>query len=493
MSDALGQIRHDAVLAFANAFVVAALNRQVHERDSRWVEDSLADVVSTLRTAAAVGVETPLLLQVGDDRICHEGEPLDGPSLQARSLLRRCAERGIAMLAFHGGLDVAECNRLFDLLLLRINVTAFARENREAALSAFGVRNVGVTLRSVGDPGNRRAALDPEARALRHYQELAESLQDNHGRALRDLELTIDDAAAAVERTLADFDEPSHLLALATQDDVDRFTVGHSVRVALLALQVARRLGHNRDELVRVGSAALLHDIGKSKVPQEVLFKQGPLDEAEWRAMAQHPRFGAQILLEQKERVELTAVGAAFCHHMGPDGGGYPDPVVPVRPSGASRLVRVCDVFEALTSIRPYKRALTPIEAYAVMSRDPREFDRGWLRAFVGTIGFFPDGTRLRLADGARAVVRAQTTRPDRPVVQLLTGPDDAELPAGQPDHFTVGDTFEGRTLRVAQIETQERRVEVPELDVDLPAAHCAHACVPDAIAKATAPQSPAR
>lgn len=91
MSDALGQIRHDAVLAFANAFVVAALNRQVHERDSRWVEDSLADVVSTLRTAAAVGVETPLLLQVGDDRICHEGEPLDGPSLQARSLLRRCA------------------------------------------------------------------------------------------------------------------------------------------------------------------------------------------------------------------------------------------------------------------------------------------------------------------------------------------------------------------------------------------------------------------
>ncbi|MBM3973078.1 MAG: HD domain-containing protein [Planctomycetes bacterium] len=492
MSLALGQIRRDAVVAFVNAFVVAALNRQVHERDSRWVEDTLTDVVATLRTAAAVGAESPLLLQFDDDRICYDGVPLDGPSLQARSLLRRCSERGIAMLAFHAGLDAAECNRLFDLLLLRANVSAFTRENREAALSAFGVRNVGVTLRSIGDPGNRRAALDPEARALRHYQELAESLQDNHCRALRDLELTIDDAAAVVERTLADFDEPSHLLALATQDDVDRFTVGHSVRVALLALQVARRLGHGRDELVRIGSAALLHDIGKSKVPQEVLFKQGPLDEAEWRAMAQHPRLGAQILLEQKERVELTAVGAAFCHHMGAEG-GYPDATVPVRPSGASRLIRVCDVFEALTSIRPYKRALTPIEAYAVMSRDPRDFDRGWLRAFVQTIGLFPDGTRLRLADGARAVVRAQTTCPDRPIVQLLTGPDDTELAAGQPDHFTVGDTCEGRVLRVAQIETQERRVDVPELGEALPAACVGHACVPDAIAKATAAQSPAR
>jgi putative nucleotidyltransferase with HDIG domain len=479
------QIRHDAVAAFANAFVVAALNRQVHERDSRWVADSLADVVSALRTAFALGVEAPLALQFSDDRVCHDGEPLDGPSLQARALLRRCAERGVAMLAFQPGLDAAECNRLFDLLLLRANVEALARENREAALSAFGVRNVGVMLRSVGDPTNRRAAIDPDTKALRHYQELAESLQDNHGRALRDLELTIDEAAAAVERTIADFDEPSHLLALATQDDVDRFTVGHSVRVALLALQVARRLGHGRDELVKVGSAALLHDIGKSKVPQEVLFKQGALDEAEWRAMAQHPRFGAQILLEQKERVELSAVGAAFCHHMGANGGGYPDAIVPVRPSGTSRLVRVCDVFEALTSIRPYKRALTPIEAYAVMSRDPHEFDRGWLRAFVRTIGFFPDGTRLRLADGARAVVRSQTVCPERPVVQLLTGPDDAELAPGQPDHFTIGDVVEGRTLRVATIETQERRVDVPELATELPAVLGAHACVPDALAKA--------
>lgn len=471
------QLRREAVVAFAHAFVVAALNRQVHDRDSRWVADSLADVVGALRTAEAVGVELPLMLQCGDDRLHHDGEPLDGPSLQARSLLRRCAERGIAMLAFRRGLDAAEVNRLLDLLLLRRNADALTRSNRDAALGAMGIRNVEVTLRSVGDPANRRAAIAPEARALHSYQELAEALQHNHGLALRDLELTIDETAAAIERTLADFDEPSHLLALATQDDVDRFTVGHSVRVALLALQVARRLDASRDQLVRVGSAALLHDIGKSKVPQDVLFKQGPLDAAERAAMMQHPRHGAAILLEQREGVDLAAVGAAFCHHMGP-GGGYPDAAAPVRPSGISRLVRVCDVFEALTSIRPYKRALTPIEAYAVMFRDAEEFDPAWLRAFVRTIGLFPDGSRVRLTDGALAVVRSQTTCPEKPVVQLLTAADDGALAPGQPDHFTIGDTFEGQVLRVATIETQERRVEVPDLG-EPPVATATDACLP--------------
>ena len=118
------QLRHEAVVAFAHAFVIAALNRQVHDRDSRWVADSLADVVTALRTAEAVGVDLPLMLQCSDDRLHHDGESLDGPSLQARSLLRRCAERGVAMLAFRRGLDAAEVNRLLDLLLLRRNVDA---------------------------------------------------------------------------------------------------------------------------------------------------------------------------------------------------------------------------------------------------------------------------------------------------------------------------------------------------------------------------------
>lgn len=461
----LAELRRSAVIDVGHALVAAALNRQLHARDDRLVHAALQELIAALDRTVELGVEQPLALQCSDDRLFHDGRPLDGPSLQARSLLQRCSERQIAVLSFASGLTVDEANALFDLLLLPQNRDALARNHRDRALSAFGIRHVRITLRSPGDPADRHASIEPGSKALHQYQDLADCLQQNHLRAHRDLELSVDATASVVERTVQELDEPSLLLALAAQDDVDRFTVGHSVRVALLALQVARELGADRDQLVLIGAAALLHDIGKSKVPQEILYKQGRLTPEEWGWMAQHPRLGAQLLLEQHEHVDPRAIGAAFCHHMRADGSGYPSPVLPVAPCATSRLVRVCDVFEALTSIRPYKRALTPIEAYAVMFRNPNDFDPAWLQRFTRTIGLFPTGTRVRLACGAEALVTAQTGRPERPLVRLLSGVDGAALAADQPDRFRIGDQVAGRTLRVLSVSMHDRCIAVPEFD----------------------------
>ena len=464
-------LRAAAVVDFAHALVVATLNRLLHARDSRFVLDAVGELTANLRRCAQLGVDMPLGLGFADDCLFHGDSPLAGPSLQARSLLRCCSERDIGVLSFQPQLGVEECNRLLDLLLLPQNRAAFARNNRDAALSALGIKHVRATLRSPADPDDRRTAIAPNldqakaTAALHTYQELADSLQQNHVRAHRDQELAVDQAAGAVERTVADLDEPSMLLALATQDDVDRFTVGHSVRVALLALQVARAVGASREQLVQVGSAALLHDIGKSRVPQEGLFKQGRLDADEWAWMAQHPRLGAQILLEQHETVDRRAIGAAFCHHMRPDGGGYPKAQLPVSPSGSSRLVRVCDVFEALTSVRPYKKALTPVEAYAVMFRNECDFDPHWLRIFVRTLGLFPTGSRVSLADGAEAIVIAQTTCPESPVVQMLTAAAGSSLPTDHPQRVRVGERLDGQVVRIASVAMHERLVAMPEFD----------------------------
>jgi len=474
------QLQHAAVVEFTHDLVTASLNRVLHAPDSRFVTDSLRALIDSLSQARALGVEMPLHLQFSDDRVFYDGQPLDGPSLQAGLLLRRCSERQIAMLSFQAGLQVDELNRCFDLLLLEHNKDALLRDNRDLAMSALGIKNVRVLLRTPGDPGDRRSGVDYST-ALHQYQDLASVLQQNHLRAHRDLELAVDEAAGIVERTLNTFDEPSALLSLATQDDVDRFTVGHSVRVALLALQVARSLGASREQLVHVGTAALMHDIGKSKVPQEVLFKRGRLSGEERHAMNQHPRLGAQILLEQHENVDPSTVGAAFCHHMGPTGGGYPAPTLPIVPSGTSRLIRVCDVFEALTAVRPYKRALTPIEAYAVMFRNEKDFDPHWLRRFVRTLGMFPTGTRVHLDDGAEALVIGQGTRANQPMVRLLTGPGGADLVAGQADHLVIGMEIDGQVRRVAAVSTHERSVTMPDVDPDEPEVltACAHdACL---------------
>ena len=478
-SRATALLQRAAVVAFAHDLVVAGLNRQMHAPDSRYVADALRDLIDALARVADLGVEMPLSLQLDDDRLHFDGEALEGPSLQARSLLRCCRERGIASLSFAQGLDADEANRFFDLLLLDDNRDALSRGHRDVVLHAFGIRHVRVTLRSVADPSDRSQAIDGAQRALHQYQDLAACMQENHRLAHRDMELAVDVTADAVERTIGMMDEPSLLLSLAAHDDVDRFTVGHSVRVALLALQVARALGASRSQLVHVGSAALLHDIGKSKVPQEILFKQGALTKEEWGYMRQHPRLGAQILLEQHQEVDPKSIGAAFCHHLGPSGRGYPDAAIPIVPSGISRLVRVCDVFEALTSVRPYKRALTPVEAYAVMFRNAGDFDPAWLQCFVKTLGLFPVGTRVHLDDDSAALVIGQTACPEHPEVRLLSGPGGTALDDGRPDTLVVGMAVSGQTRRIVGVNTHDRHVDVPEFDAVDPAAVAAsHACL---------------
>jgi putative nucleotidyltransferase with HDIG domain len=464
----LEQIRRCAVLEFAHSLVTATQNRQLHGRDSPHVVQALMSMVLALRAAAAAGIEMPLQLQFADDAIYHDGQPLVPPSLQARALLSALSQRQVAALTFASELTVEEANRLFDLLLLDQNRDALLRQHRDQSLRAFGIRHAQVLSRSPGDPSDRYVALDhSQPTDLLHYQELAAALQRNTAEAVRDLSLAVGETATVIERTLLRLDqEPSGLLSLAAQDNVDRFTVGHSVRVALLALQVARAAGADRERLVDVGTAALLHDIGKSKVPQEILFKRGKLDEGEWVWMAQHPRLGADILLEQPDLMP-SAVGAAFCHHMRADSGGYPRALVPLQPSGTSRLVRVCDVFEALTSVRPYKRALTPLEAYAVMRRHELDFDQRWFRLFVRTLGVFPQGSRVRLDDGSMAVVLRQGRSPAEPVVRLLTGPGSSLLPADAPDEVTIGQRVDGIVRKVQVVYTHDRSVPVPEEGFD--------------------------
>lgn len=468
-----------AATAFAHGLVAVSMNRQLHAADSSMVRESLQELVLALRAADKVRA-LPLTLGLGPDQITYEQQALLSPSLQAGSLLRHCQARHVATLTFHSGFDVHEANRLFDLLLLPNNVDCFDPVHRQRALSACGIRNVGVTC------GERTAAPhgddDAQRRALHHYQDLADCLQQSHVRAHRDEELPVETAHHMVERTISDLDEPSLLLSLATQDNVDRFTVGHSVRVALLALQVARSLGADRQRLVQIGTAALLHDIGKSKVPQEVLWKRGRLNADEWRAMQQHPRLGAQILLEQHTHVDPFTVGAAFCHHMGPGGDGYPLPSLPLAPSGISCLVRVCDVFEALTAVRPYKQALSPIEAYAVMYRNEQDFHPVWLRRFTRTLGLFPAGMRVHLDDGSLAVVTAQTAHVERPRVRLLTGAAGGDLHADQPRDLIIGELHEGAVRRVMGIDMPDRHVDIPTFDPADPAASAdqtaAHACL---------------
>jgi len=148
------------------------------------------------------------------------------------------------------------------------------------------------------------------------------------------------------------------LTALA---DVDGATCDHSVETADLAVRIGRTLGLDRPGLGELKLGALLHDVGKLCVPSEILVKPGPLSDAEWRLVRRHPQLGADIVaaVPGLEAVALVVL----LHHERPDGGGYPYGLPLRRIPVASRIVSVCDAYDAMTSDRPYREPLESDEA----------------------------------------------------------------------------------------------------------------------------------
>lgn len=443
----------ECVDQFAAEFVAGLMGHELHGPSSPKLKHQLAVVVRRLRDAVAEGADSPMEIRFCDRRLLWADQELLAATLQGGKLIDLANARGLSALRFAVGVDVHAIAALLELLFDDRAKDAFRPQAIDMVLRARGVRGIEVVLGNAASSAPGTGTVPSAERSdISRYQALAGVLQSSHVRAHRGNEIDLDQARGIVERTVAQMgSSPSDLLALAVYDDIDRFTVGHSVRVALLALQVARAAGASERDLLLVGTCGLLHDIGKSQVPQEVLFKQGQLDDGEWAAMAEHPRLGAEILLEQRG-IDPAAIGAAYCHHMAPQGHGYPRPPLRFEPSGMSKLVRVCDVFEALTAVRPYKRELTPLEALAIMHREATGFDSGWFRFFVQTIGIYPIGTRVRLTTGERALVVRQGVAIDRPVVRLIESATADDLPTEDARELTIGDSTEGRTHGIAAV-----------------------------------------
>jgi putative nucleotidyltransferase with HDIG domain len=202
--------------------------------------------------------------------------------------------------------------------------------------------------------------------------------------------------------------------------DYDSYTVGHSVRVASLAVYIGTRLDWAEKDLLAIGTAGLLHDIGKSRIPDQILLKKGPLNEEEFAIVRDHPRVGVEILLEQKG-VSTLDLAACWGHHLRHDGGGYPNqPAWAVR-HPVTALLQICDVFEALTAVRPYKLALEPQEAYGIMLADRGAFHPGLLATFIAVVGLYPPGTYVRLSDRRLGLVTEASDQLDRPKVKIIT------------------------------------------------------------------------
>ncbi len=165
----------------------------------------------------------------------------------------------------------------------------------------------------------------------------------------------------------------------------DRETEGHTVRVTALAVQLARELGLGNDELVQVHHGSLLHDIGKMAVPDYVLLKEGPLDEDEWRIMRRHPAYAFEML--SPIAYLRPALDIPYCHHERLDGTGYPRGLKGEEIPLSARIFAVVDVWDALLSDRPYRKAWSAARARAYLkSLSGAHFDPHIVEVFLQTL-----------------------------------------------------------------------------------------------------------
>lgn len=228
------------------------------------------------------------------------------------------------------------------------------------------------------------------------------------GRALR-----ADDALPVVEEiSNSVMRNPGALISIARLKSKDEYTYMHSVAVCALMVSLARQLGMNEAVTRKTGLAGLLHDVGKMAIPDEILNKPGKLTDEEFAIVRNHPVAGHEMLIEGGA-VDEVVLDVCRHHHEKVDGEGYPDSLAGESLSVFARMGAVCDVYDAITSNRPYKDGWCPAESLRRMAEWCKygQFDGLIFQAFVKSVGIYPVGTLVKLESGKLGVVTEQSEK----------------------------------------------------------------------------------
>lgn len=209
------------------------------------------------------------------------------------------------------------------------------------------------------------------------------------------------------------------MVAGTRQKPADDYTYLHSIAVCALLIQLAIHLGFDDEQVRAIGAAGLLHDIGKATTPDEILLKPGVLDAGELAVMRRHAASGHAILRDLGEADGIT-LDVCLHHHERLDGQGYPEGLAADAISIHARMAAICDVYDAVTSIRPYKRPWSPNEALARMGSWEGHFDPVLLDSFITMLGIHPVGALVRTRSNRLGIVLDGSVDPFHPRVRTF-------------------------------------------------------------------------
>lgn len=244
-------------------------------------------------------------------------------------------------------------------------------------------------------------------------------------KALKSLKrLNIDDCVYIANNIVEEIRESeSMIMETINISSYDSYTYAHSVNVDILSVILGVALGLRDDDLRKLSQAALLHDIGKTCLPLEILNKPGKLTPEEYAEIQKHPRYGYNMLKDNHEISSVTR-NAIMSHHENEDGSGYPRGLTSDKIHMFAKIIHIADVYDALVTKRVYKDAMNPADALEyLMSKSGIMFDKNMVATFMEYIAPYPLGVTVELSTGAQAVVvKNNRSMLSRPMVRLFTG-----------------------------------------------------------------------
>ncbi len=343
--------------------------------------------------------------------------------------LRLCKSAGIGSVRVHSG--AAARDWLVFLSMLDDGAEADAREKLAGLvdhLARTGIANIDLVPPAEDDDSDfseqaKQAAARTYNQSVAVTKEVINSVRMGRTPSIRKIKRVVQ---GIVDQIL---NEETSLIGLTAIRDYDEYTFTHSVNVCIFAVALGRRLGLTKIQLFDLGLSALMHDVGKSRVPLGFLHKTEELSEEEWLRIAAHPWLGVLALFQlrgQHEDVSYRAMTVAYEHHMRTDLSGYPRPLRPRAMSMTSRIVAVVDGYDAATTRRVYQTTPYPPSAVLQEMRDnpKRGLDQIVVKAFINLLGIYPVGTLVVLDTFELAIVYAANPRPDvlsRPIVKIVS------------------------------------------------------------------------
>ncbi|MCR4960070.1 MAG: response regulator [Lachnospiraceae bacterium] len=261
------------------------------------------------------------------------------------------------------------------------------------------------------------------------------------------------------------------LLDLRSFDD---YTYHHSVNVAVYAAAVATRMGLFEEQIQEITVAALCHDLGKARIPTEIINKKDRLTDEEFAEIKNHPRYGFDMLYDNP-RISSVVRQAVICHHENENGSGYPLGKTGDEIPLYAKIIHAVDVYDALTSRRPYKEPYAPVDALEYLTGGiDILFDRNVVDIMLKVIPAYPPGMDIGLSNGEKAVVIAHTSDGRRPKIKIYDTAKEVDL-SSDPDYRQVFITASGilmqdnsegvETLNEDRMKPKQKEINIVVVD----------------------------